>query len=143
VAKLFRVQRALPAIALACACAAAGCARQHALRADAPRPGIPLGVAQRGELPAPVQLPGLARTSDGRVVAVGGLDAADSSTAAVTQVLPGSPRAASPLPQAAHDIGVTAIGRTVYAFGGGTAAGPLASIEALGPDGTWRSGPPT
>ncbi len=134
------MHRALPAIALAIAGATAGCGAPHtALRARAPRPSVPLGVAQRGALPTPVQLPGLARTHDGRVLAVGGLDAADTSTATVTQLQPTPARPTTPLPLAAHDIGVTAIGRTVFAFGGGTAAGPIASVEALGPSGGWSS----
>jgi DNA-binding beta-propeller fold protein YncE len=82
-------------------------------------------------LPAPIQLPGLARISGGRVMAVGGLDAADSSVDTVLNVLPGSPRPLTHLPQPAHDIGVSAIGPTAYAFGGGTAAGPISTIVAL------------
>src|SRR6478672_2776367 len=43
-------------------------------RSPAPaRPAVALHVTHAAALPAPVQLPGLARTSDGRVVAVGGL----------------------------------------------------------------------
>jgi len=126
---------------------ATGCESHGRRTASTPAPVAPrrprarsvvrVDVVGRGRLPAPVQLPGLARTSDGRVVAVGGLDAADASTATVTRVLPAPARGAGALPQAAHDIGVTAIGRTVYAFGGGTAAGPIATITALG-----RSGGP-
>ena len=98
-----------------------------------------LRLAGSAALPAPVQLPGLARTADGRVVAVGGLDAADTSTADVIGVLPDGARRIGRLPQAAHDIGVAAIGRTVYAFGGGTAAGPIATITALDARGRARA----
>jgi hypothetical protein len=35
------------------------------------------------------------------------------------------------LPAPAHDIGVTALGTDVYAFGGGTAAGPLDAVTAI------------
>ncbi len=98
-----------------------------------------LWLAGSAALPAPMQLPGLARTADGRVVAVGGLDAADASTADVIGVLPDGARRIGRLPQAAHDIGVAAIGRTVYAFGGGTAAGPIATITALDAHGRARA----
>jgi DNA-binding beta-propeller fold protein YncE len=81
-----------------------------------------------------VQLPGLAATS-GQVVAVGGLDAADSSTDGVVRLAPGSPRATGSLPRPAHDIGVAALGGAAYAFGGGTAAGPMSSIMRIAPSG--------
>src|SRR4051812_36263230 len=90
-----------------------------------------LRVFRRGRLPAAVQLPGLARTADGRVVAVGGLDARDSSTAGLVAVAPGAASTFGRLPVAAHDVAATAIGRTVYAFGGGTVAGPVATITAV------------
>jgi DNA-binding beta-propeller fold protein YncE len=99
---------------------------------------IRLRLAAGAALPAPVQLPGLARTADGRVIAVGGLDAADVSVADVIGVLPGRARRIGRMPQAAHDIGVTALGRTVYAFGGGTAAGPVATITAFDAHGRAR-----
>ncbi|HEX5273530.1 MAG TPA: hypothetical protein VFW33_23705 [Gemmataceae bacterium] len=94
-----------------------------------------LRVVSRGRIPAAVQLPGLARTRDGRVLAVGGLDAADASTAGVTAVAPPPAHAVGQLPQPAHDIATTAIGNTVYTFGGGTAAGALASITHVGAGG--------
>src|SRR5947208_880311 len=59
-------------------------------------------------------------------------DAADASTDAVVRVLPGPARPIGRLAQPAHDIGAVGIGSTVYAFGGGTAAGPIATISALG-----------
>ncbi|MEA2150143.1 MAG: hypothetical protein QOD69_1973 [Solirubrobacteraceae bacterium] len=101
-------------------------------------PPVRLRLAGSAALPAPVQLPGLARTSDGRVLAVGGLDAADTSTSSITGVLPGAARTVGRLGQAAHDIGVASIGATVYAFGGGTAGGPIATIAAIGRDGAVR-----
>jgi len=94
-----------------------------------------LRLADSATLPAPVQLPGLARSADGRVLAVGGLDANDSSVADVVEVLPGPAHHVGQLPQPAHDIGVTALAGTVYAFGGGTAAGPVSTIVAVHADG--------
>jgi DNA-binding beta-propeller fold protein YncE len=66
------------------------------------------------------------------------LDAADASTAGVIRVLPGPSRVIGQLPMAAHDLGVTAIGRTVYAFGGGTAAGPISTVTAIDAGGRVR-----
>ncbi|MDX6708294.1 MAG: hypothetical protein QOI48_4140 [Solirubrobacteraceae bacterium] len=104
----------------------------------APRRTIRLQLAGTGTVPAAVQLPGLARTTDRRVLAVGGLDAADTSTADVISVLPAPASRIGQLAQPAHDIGVTSIGRTVYAFGGGTAAGPIATITAVDRQGHTR-----
>jgi hypothetical protein len=82
-------------------------------------------------LPAPVQLPALARR--GRtVLALGGLDSADASVASVTHVLPAPARPAGALPQAVHDAAATALGSHVYLFGGGAAAGPLDAIVEIG-----------
>jgi DNA-binding beta-propeller fold protein YncE len=97
-----------------------------------------LRVGTTASMPAPVQLPGLARTSDGRVIAVGGLDAADTSMSDVTEVLPAPSRRVGHLPQAVHDVGATAIGTTVYVFGGGTAAGPVSTITAVDDQGRSR-----
>ena len=82
-------------------------------------------------MPAPVQLPALAWR--GRMVlALGGLDAADTSVATVTRVLPAPARPAGTLPQPMHDAGAAALGSHVYEFGGGTAAGSLDSIVEVG-----------
>jgi DNA-binding beta-propeller fold protein YncE len=99
-------------------------------------PPARLRTVARGRLPAPVQLPAVARLGDGTVLAMGGLDAADSSVDSVVRVAPGSPRRVGRLPQAAHDIGAAAIGGKAYAFGGGTASGPVASITAVGAAGS-------
>jgi hypothetical protein len=84
-------------------------------------------------LPAPVQLPALAVRGD-RLLALGGLDAADASVASVVRVAPGRARADAVLPQAVHDAGAATLGGRVYLFGGGTPAGPTADIVTLGSD---------
>ena len=90
-----------------------------------------LRVVGTQRLPAPVQLPALALR--GRtVLALGGLDAADTSVASVTRVLPAPARDAGTLPQAVHDAGAAALGGRVYVFGGGSAAGPLDAIVQVG-----------
>lgn len=84
-----------------------------------------------GRLPAPVQLPAV--TGHGpTMLALGGLDAADTSTAAVVRLTPGRPRALAPLPVAVHDAGATTIGRDSYVFGGGAASGSLDTIVRVG-----------
>jgi Kelch motif len=139
---MMREVRALAVVGLALllGCGTGGCRdhRPSARRSAHARGIVGLRVAQTGRLPAPVQLPGLARTNDGRVVAVGGLDAADASIADVTQVLPAPARVLARLPVAGHDIGATAIGDTVYAFGGGTPGAALATITALDGRGSVR-----
>ena len=82
-------------------------------------------------LPAPVQLPALA-VQGARLLALGGLDAADASVASVVRVSPGPARVDATLAQAVHDAGAATLGGRVYLFGGGTPAGPTASIVALG-----------
>ena len=84
-----------------------------------------------------MQLPGLARAGTS-VLAVGGLDAADSSVADVVRVAPGSPRRVGTLPAAVHDVGATTLGSSLYVFGGGSASGPTAAITQVAPGGRTR-----
>src|SRR4051794_18155440 len=95
------------------------------------RPAAPVRLrpVARRRLATPVQLPGLARLRDGTVLAVGGLDAADRSVDAIVRLSPGRARRVGRRPVAAHDIGAAAIGDVLYAFGGGTAAGPPAHVR--------------
>ena len=92
------------------------------LSADAPvrRPrAVRLRLVGSATLPAPVQLPGLAAVG-GRVLAVGGLDSADTSTAACA----GAPaRAAAARCRPPPTTSARPGRRPVYLFGGGTAAG--------------------
>jgi hypothetical protein len=101
----------------------------EAAAVSTPRPRLRL-VATRA-LPAPVQLPALT-VRGGRLLALGGLDAADASVAHVVRVAPGRPRVDAALPQPVHDAGAATLGAHVYVFGGGTPAGPTADIVALG-----------
>jgi DNA-binding beta-propeller fold protein YncE len=101
-------------------------------------PSTALSIVATRRLPAPVQLPGLAAVG-GRVVAAGGLDAADASVASVVAVAPGAPRTIGALPHAVHDAGTAALGGRLLVFGGGTASGPSDEISALRPGGTART----
>jgi sugar lactone lactonase YvrE len=100
--------------------------------------GVGLHVVGSRSLPAPVQLPGLARVGN-TVLAVGGLDAADSSVSDVVRVAPGAPRRVGALPAAIHDVGATALGSSLYVFGGGSAGGPTAAITQVAPGGSTRA----
>jgi YVTN family beta-propeller protein len=106
--------------------------------AAAPRkPSVRLAVVRSRPLPAPVQLPGLARVG-ATVLAAGGLDAADVSVAGITRVAPGAPRAVGALPAPVHDVGVAALGSRLYVFGGGSASGPTDTITEVLPSGHAR-----
>ena len=93
-----------------------------------------LGLVGTRSLPAPVQLPGLARVGTA-VLAAGGLDRADTSTADIVRAGPGAPRRVGALPVPVHDVGAAALGGRLYVFGGGSAAGPTDRITAVTPSG--------
>jgi hypothetical protein len=88
-----------------------------------------LRVVARSRLAAPVQLPALAVVG-GRVLAAGGLSAADASVADVVRVVPGPARRVAELPQPVHDAGAAGLGGWLYVFGGGTAGGATSAITA-------------
>lgn len=72
-----------------------------------------------GTLPAPVQDPAAALLPGGGFVLIGGLDAADTSAAAITAVTGGHGHTVATLKGAQHDAQATTIGGAVYVFGGG------------------------
>src|SRR4051812_10132364 len=132
------------ALGLLAAVSAAGCgaatpptphhaadrAPRHAAAARSSR----LRVLSTRVLPAPVQLPGLARVG-GRVLAAGGLNASDTSVAGVVRVAPGRPRAAGSLPSAVHDVAATTLGSSMYVFGGGSSSGPTDAVTRVSASG--------
>ena len=81
-------------------------------------------------MPKPVQLPGLVEL-DGVVLAVGGLDAADTSVADVVRVAPGAAKRVAELPSPVHDVGAATLRNAAYVFGGGTASGPVNTITRI------------
>lgn len=139
------MKRTSSSLALLSALAAAGCGSQPGATAGetgpAPREAAPTAspapvravarVSARATLPSPVQLPAVTGRGN-TVLALGGLDASDASTAGVVRLAPGRPRALAPLPVALHDAAATTIGRDSYVFGGGTASGPLDTIVRVG-----------
>ena len=100
--------------------------------------GAVLRVVRRGSLPTGVQAPALAVVG-GRVLAIGGLDATDASSADVLELAPGRPRVAGRLPAPVHDIGAATLGDSAFAFGGGTASGPIDAITRVRSDARTRT----
>jgi hypothetical protein len=87
-----------------------------------------LVVHRLGTLPAPIQLPAAVPLPDGRVLSLGGLSAADTSTDSVTLIDPsGRATVVGHLPQSLHDSAAAGIGGRAYLFGGGD----LASSPAI------------
>lgn len=70
-------------------------------------------------LPAPLRDPASATTGPGRFVLIGGLDAADSSTAGIEAASLHGIEHSFSLPLAQHDAQAAAIDGLVYVFGGG------------------------
>lgn len=123
-------------VALALAFAGAGCGgsatgsahpQAHAGRTGtrstrgATAPSQPVDLTYRGlfSLPAALQDPASANLGNGRFVLLGGLDAADTSTAAVIVAGPGGAQSQASLPGAQHDAQAATLGGSVYVFGGG------------------------
>src|SRR4051794_38513813 len=139
-----RPMTALPPLAAAAAIAGCGATAgpvavpSHAPRARArsprPRP-VALRLVGARSLPAPVQLPALARAGRA-VLAIGGLDARDPSGSDAGRLAPGARRRVGALPAAVHDVAAVGLGARAYAFGGGSSAGPTAAISALSARGT-------
>lgn len=71
-------------------------------------------------LPAPLRDPASAAIGGGRFVLLGGLDAADSSSAAIEVVGSHGVTHSYTLPEAEHDAQGAALAGTVYVFGGGS-----------------------
>ena len=97
--------------------------------AAAPR----LAESVTGSLGSPLQDPSSAELGGGRVLLLGGLTAADTSSDAVIVATAGGARQLGRLPSARHDTSAVRIGRFVYLFGGGTATAQLGDIVQVDP----------
>lgn len=123
-------------VALALVLAGAGCGgsgtssthgQGHARRTGAaaklgaPAPAQPVNLAYHElfSLPAPLQDPAAADLGGGRFVLLGGLDAADSSSAGVIVADLHGPLHDVSLPGAQHDAQAATLTGNVYVFGGG------------------------
>jgi YVTN family beta-propeller protein len=80
-----------------------------------------------GALPAPVQDAAAAKTATG-VLLLGGLTAADTSTASIVVVRSAHGSLTGSLPVAVHDAAAVSLARAVYLFGGGTGSSQLDTI---------------
>ena len=97
-----------------------GAPAAHSSHARASTP-LPVSLTYRRlfALPAPVQDPAVAALSGDRFVLLGGLDAADTSTAGVLVANLRGPIGSSSLPGAQHDAQAATLAGEVYIFGGG------------------------
>ncbi len=98
-----------------------------------------LRVAGTTTLPAAVQLPAVT-TGQGGAIAVGGLDASDSSVAGVVLINGSSTRVVAQLPIALHDAAAAEIDGQTYMFGGGEPSGTSESIFHIGASGVQVAG---
>lgn len=85
------------------------------------------------DLPAPLQDPGAAGLGADRFALLGGLTAADTSSASVLEGDLRGARGAAQLPGAQHDAQAAALGGSVYLFGGGGPTSQYDHILAFAP----------
>jgi DNA-binding beta-propeller fold protein YncE len=86
-----------------------------------------------GTLRAPVQDAAATPLGRNRVVLLGGLDAADSSTDTVRVLAGGTDLTRGRLPGALHDAAAVQLGGSTYLFGGGNGVAQLAEILRVDP----------
>jgi len=137
----------LIAVAAGCQSTSRSSQRSHATTAKAPysaaRSAVPVirRLADRitGALGAPLQDAAAAPLGRGRVMLLGGLDSADTSTDTVRVVAGGADRARGRLPGALHDAAAVQLGGAAYVFGGGNGVSQLSDILRIDP----RSGTAT
>jgi YVTN family beta-propeller protein len=99
-----------------------------------PRPkSVALSERVTGALPAPLQDPSAAVVGR-RVILLGGLTAADTSSGTVLSADAGSARSIGALPSARHDTAAATIGGSVYLFGGGNGVAQLDDIVRIEPE---------
>ena len=107
--------------------------KQPAARSPA-RPTDPLRIGSRaaGSLAAPIQDAAVA-TFRRRILLLGGLDSADTSTADIRTIAEGQARTIGRLPNVFHDGAAVRIGSNVYEFGGGNGIRELDQILRVDP----------
>jgi YVTN family beta-propeller protein len=86
-----------------------------------------------GSLGSALQDPSSAALGGGRVLLLGGLTAADSSSDSIIVATSNSDNLLGRLPSARHDTSAVRLGRFVYLFGGGTATAQLDDIVRVDP----------
>ncbi|HTA05436.1 MAG TPA: hypothetical protein VK774_03645, partial [Solirubrobacteraceae bacterium] len=113
--------------------------RSTAPATTAPGPAPLLRLTATTKLPEAVQLPAVTAGAGG-VLALAGLDAADSSLAAVTLIEGSKARTVAQLPHALHDGAAATVGGHAYLFGGGDAGAASSSILAVDRSGAHVAG---
>jgi YVTN family beta-propeller protein len=108
---------------------AAGKAGRH--RAEPSRP-LRIRASPAGSLSAPLQDAAMA-SAGGKLLLLGGLDAADVSTAEIRTVTRGRERTIGRLPTVFHDGAAVGVGRFAYEFGGGDGIRQLDQILRVDP----------
>jgi YVTN family beta-propeller protein len=98
------------------------------VRRHAVSPARVLAARQTGALPQPVQDAAPAPAGGNRVLLLGGLTPADTSSDAIVLTGPRGGHEAGRLPGVVHDAGAAAIGGFVYLFGGGNGPSQLDQI---------------
>lgn len=91
-----------------------------------------IGSRAAGSLAAPIQDAAIV-TFRRRILLLGGLDAADTSTADVRTIAGGRVRTIGRLPNVFHDGAAVRIGSNVYEFGGGDGIRQLDQILRVDP----------
>jgi N-acetylneuraminic acid mutarotase len=88
-----------------------------------------------GRLPVPVQLPAVSASAGGRVLSLGGLSTADTSTDGIVLLTAsGRARMVGHLPVPVHDAAAARIGARVYLIGGGDTV-PSSDVLRVSEDG--------
>jgi N-acetylneuraminic acid mutarotase len=98
---------------------------KHAAGSSAPSEAAPASFTIRKApltLPVAIQDAAAAALDGQRIVLLGGLEAGESSTSAVTVLEAGRPGSHASLPEAQHDAQAAKLGANVYVFGGGQEA---------------------
>ena len=106
--------------------------RQPVARSARPNGPLRIGSRAAGSLPAPIQDAAIA-TFGRRILLIGGLDSADTSTADVRTIANGRVRTIGRLPNVFHDGAAVRIGSKVYEFGGGDGIRQLDQILGVDP----------
>jgi YVTN family beta-propeller protein len=97
---------------------------------EPPRAVTPVRLAESGlgELPEPLQDAAAAALPRGRMLLLGGLTAADTSTDAIVVASGAGARVVGRLPSPRHDAAAARLGGSVYVFGGGNGTAELDEI---------------
>jgi YVTN family beta-propeller protein len=109
--------------------------RPTPVRVTRPRQSAPARLVEHvtGRLPAPLQDAAAAPAGGSRVLLLGGLTAADTSTNELLVAGAAGARRIGVLPTALHDAAAVRLGRAVYLFGGGDGARELDAIVRVDP----------